>query len=214
MASNDNTAYGRYLASQGPRGFRAGMAAKTFAPIGVAMAAPAIGSLLGFGGAPAAASAPTFGLGAANTGAWATSLPALSAGGSTVAPSAGFSIGKLFGSKGAELAAGVGTTLLGQRSANKSQREANALTERTTNAQLALAERDAARELEARTLDRSDNQRRWEAEEAFRAKQFAASEEERLHARKLADELEARRAPRREMSRQALQQVGRLLGWT
>lgn len=160
---------------------------------GGAAAAPSIGSI--WGGASAAAS----------------SAPAATTGG-TVAGQ-GFSIGRLLGSKGAQLVTGLGTTLLANRAAGKAQREANALSERTTNAQMALAREQYDRENANYSADRADAERRWAAEEAFRAKQYAADEEERLHTRQLADEREARLAPRRELSRQALMRVGQILGW-
>lgn len=172
-----------------------------------AIATAGIGPMLFGGGAASGAAGSVNGL---------PIIPHAGSVASNLAPAAarqGFSIGRLLGSKGAELGAGLFTSIMGNRSASRAQRDANALTERTNAAQMALAERQFNTEQANFAADRADAIRRWEAEEAFRAKQFAAEEEERLEQRRLRDEREARLAPRREMSRQALLRVGQILGW-
>ena len=81
----------------------------------------------------------------------------------------------------------------------QSQREQEGLA-----AQLAFArEQEAARRAEAERAAAEDA-RRWAVEEENRKRQMAADEEERAFARRLAEEREARRAPRRRASADAL----------
>lgn len=54
-------------------------------------------------------------------------------------------------------------------------------------------------------------ERRWLAEQKFEQDKWRVTEDERLHTRELADQREARRAPYRAMSQQALLRLGDLL---
>lgn len=102
----------------------------------------------------------------------------------------------------------AGATIYGSRKAGQSARRAQTIQSKSDDVSLQFErERDA----EAR--------RQWEAQQQFQAKQFAAQEEERLNARKIADynqrlaeERETRRAPYRAASQAALQSLAERLG--
>lgn len=105
-------------------------------------------------------------------------------------------------------AVGAGATAYGARSAGKSARRAQDIQTRTDDQTLQF---EREREVEAR--------RQWEAQQAFQAQQFAAQEDERRWQRqqqeyqqRLIEEREARQAPYRAASQQALGRLGDILG--
>lgn len=104
-----------------------------------------------------------------------------------MAPAVGFAIAGIAGA----VASGVAA-----RSASRASRAATQAQTTSTGAALQF---EREREAEA--------QRQFDAEEAFRESQFAAQEEQRLYERRLQEEREARAAPYRQASQDALQQL-------
>ena len=94
-----------------------------------------------------------------------------------------------------------GAQVYGAKKAGQSAKRASQVTARAD---------DAAME-EAR-LEREEAKRQFDAQEAQRAKEFAASEEERVYTRRLQEEKEARQAPYRQASAAALGNLGKMLG--
>ena len=94
-----------------------------------------------------------------------------------------------------------GASVYGSKKAGDSAKRASQVTARAD---------DAAME-EAR-LEREEAKRQFDAQEAQRAKEFAASEEERVYTRRLQEEKEARQAPYRQASAAALGNLGKMLG--
>lgn len=161
--------------------------------VGAGIAAPFVApALAGLGGGAG---------GGAGTAA-ATTAPAAGAGAGSTAAAAGaagmFSPSTL---RLIELGVGVGTGVMG----NRSQTRAN---DRATRAQAEADERAYQLELQRDTEAR----RRWEAEQEFQARQFAATEEERQYRRRLEEAREARQAPYRAASAAALTRLGDLIG--
>ncbi len=105
-------------------------------------------------------------------------------------------------------AVGAGTTAYGAHAAGKSSRRASDVQAKADADTLAIErERDA------------EAKRQFDAQEAQKAKEFAASEEERAYARQQADydrqlqrDKEARLAPYRQASAAALGSLGKILG--
>lgn len=111
---------------------------------------------------------------------------------------------------GSVAAGGVaaGATVYGSKKASAASRRASDVTDR--------ANRAAEEDLRAQ---REEERRRWEAEQEQAAREFAALEEERRYTRekdeyeqRLKQEREARMAPYRQMSAQALGSLGQMLG--
>ena len=99
-------------------------------------------------------------------------------------------------------AATVGTGVMANRAQGKATKRAD------------MYQRDADRaSMEEARLQRIEDQRRWEAEQANRQREMAAADEERLFNRRLIEEREARQAPYRQASQQALQTLGGILGF-
>lgn len=91
----------------------------------------------------------------------------------------------------------------------------------TTGAVISAKSGTKSRQLQARTDDAAlaeqqtrdaEAKRQFDASQAFEVQKFAASEEQRLHDRSLADAQEARRAPYRAASQAALARLGDMLG--
>lgn len=175
-------------------------------------AAPAL-----FGGG-AAASAPSFGLGAANTGAWASGVgaaPAVAgvAGSTLPAAASGMTMGKILSSPALGLGVNSAMSIIGQRAANNATRYQTDRNAEAVAKQIALEEQRLASETSERQAQRVEDQRRWEAEEAYKAKVLAASEEERLYARAMADKRQARVDAYDPIRQRALRSVGSILGF-
>lgn len=162
----------------------------------VAAAAPAIAGAFGAGGAASLPAAATEGIG--------FSAAPVTGGGMT--------LGSIFGSRGFEAAVNAGTSLFGARAQNKANRYATDANSALMARQIAMEEARIKAQQDADAADRLDAQRRWDAEQAFQAKQFAATEEERAYNRKLLDDREARRAVYRPYSERAMRSLGALLG--
>ena len=111
----------------------------------------------------------------------------------------------------AGLAAGGAQAYGAHRQGQASTRASAATT--TANAEALRFEREQAA-ADQRRFDAEQTAKReqWAADEAFRQNQYRASEEDRLFQRMLLEQQEARRAPFREASRQALGRVGDILG--
>lgn len=103
------------------------------------------------------------------------------------------------------------TSLFGQRSQNRALDKQGAIEQQNYAQQLRMAQdNEAYRRQEAQRVA-DEERRRWTAEEGYRARQVAADEEERAFNRRLLEEREARRAPRRVASQQAMVRLGDLL---
>lgn len=106
--------------------------------------------------------------------------------------------------KMAEIGIPAVTGLIGMRSQNRALDRQSQLEQQALAEQMAYArEQEAIRRQEAERMFAED-QRRWEAEERNRARELSATEEERAYQRRLLDEREARRAPYRRASQDAL----------
>jgi len=176
--------------------------------IGGATGAGALGAMGGGAAATSAApaAAPSFGLGATNTGAWTAGVGAapgvVSAAAAPTVAGGGMTFGNLL--KAAQVGVPAVTGLIGMRSQNKALDRQSALEQQNLSEQMTMArEQEAYRRQEAERVA-AEEARRWQAEEAFRAKQWEAQERDRV-------ELEARRAPRREASQRALLRLQDLL---
>lgn len=166
---------------------------------------------LAFGAAaiPFAAAAPVlFGGGASMPAAATEGVGFSSAGGSGM----GFSLGKLLGSRGVEAIGNGVTSILGMRSQNNANRYATDVNARLTAQQIQMEQDRIARQEAADAADRADAQKRWEAEQAMKAKELAASEEERAYNRQLLDAREARRALYDPYRQNAMRSLGAILG--
>ena len=97
--------------------------------------------------------------------------------------------------------AAAGATVYGSKKAEQSAKRASQASERG----------DMAAMEEAR-LEREEGKRQFDAMEAQKAREFAASEEERVYTRRLQEEKEARQAPYRQASAAALGNLGKMLG--
>jgi hypothetical protein len=165
--------------------------------IGAMVGGPALFSAFGGGGAGAAGAASSIGTGA--TYAAPTSAAAALGGASVAgATGGGMTLGSLINSplfgKGVEGAFG----LYGSHKAGKSADRAAAYQAAADERMFAL---EVQRDAEAR--------RQWEAQQAMEKQRLDAEEEERSYRRTLDEQREARRAPYRQASQQAL---GQLLG--
>lgn len=162
----------------------------------VAAAAPAVlGAFSGGGAASGAGSA--------------ASAAGSAAGASAPAVGAGMTFGNML--KLGELGVGAATNILGQRSQNRALNQQQAIDQRNYGEQMQLArEQEAYRRAEADRVARQE-EARWQTEEAYRQKQVAADEEERAYSRRLLDEREARRAPKRAAGQAALLRLQDLL---
>jgi hypothetical protein len=195
VGMNQDTAYGNYLRSHGPRGFDW----RYLAPVAGIAAAPALGALLGGGGTAASVNGLPLVPHAAPVVAGGTS-------------GGGMTLGSLLGSRGFETGVNALTGFLGNRSQNKANRYAIDANARLTADQIRFEQERIRRQEEADALDRADAERRWNAEQALRAQQHAASEEERAYNRRLMDAREARRAVFRPYSERAMRTLGSILG--
>lgn len=110
-----------------------------------------------------------------------------------------------------QLAVPAVTGLLGMRSQSKGLNRQHQIEQANYAQQISMArENEAYRRSEAERVA-AEEAKRWSADEMFRSKQYAADEEERTYNRRLLDEREARRAPRRAASQQALYRLQDLL---
>lgn len=81
--------------------------------------------------------------------------------------------------------AGLGTAYMGQRAQNKATERAAEAQERGAAASERTITQQMEFEREQRERDRQDAERRWNAEQEFAAKQWAASEDERMFKRNI-----------------------------
>ncbi len=111
-----------------------------------------------------------------------------------------------------KLASGLWGTISGNKANANAQAATLAEQKREFDEQQRLlAENEATRKAEA--LRVSDEQaRQWEAGQQFQGQQWRSQEEQRLHDRALLDAAEARKAPRRAVSQQALMSLSQFLG--
>lgn len=155
-----------------------------------------------------AAAAPAV-LGAFSGGGAASGAAGSAAGASAPAVGAGMTFGNML--KLGELGVGAATNILGQRSQNRALNQQQAIDQRNYGEQMQLArEQEAYRRSEADRVAKQE-EARWQTEEAYRQKQVAADEEERAYSRRLMDEREARRAPKRAAGQAALLRLQDLL---
>lgn len=205
MANNfqSGTAYGRRLASDAASQ-RADFWKKTILPIAAfATGGAALGAA--GGGAAAGGAATVNGLPMAPyAGAAAMHAPAaISAGASTASRIPWLAVG----SKAADTLFGI--------YANKKQQQGNreALAyQQAKDAEAMQYEREQMAEQRRQfDLQQQAAKAQWDAQQKFQQEQFAASEEERLYNRRLQDEKEARRAPYRAASLDALNRLPSIL---
>lgn len=178
--------------------------------VGGAMAAPFVAPVFaGLGGGAGGAGATSNAIGVNSGGMFAGNgaflggtTAATGAGAGTTATAAGaagmFSPSTL---RLIELGVGTGSTFMGNRSQGRANDRASRY---QAEADQRAYELEVARDAEAR--------RRWEAEQEQRAREVAAQEEERQYRRRLEEEREARQAPYRQASQQALTRLGDLIG--
>jgi outer membrane lipoprotein SlyB len=134
----------------------------------------------------------------------AAALPAAGAagGGAGAAPASGSSFGNLLGL--GQLAAGLYGNIAGRNAQTKAAEAAAAEQARQFEIQLGLAkEAERVRQKEQARHD-AEALAQWQAQQKLAEDQWKAQEEERLYRRRLQDEAEARKAPRRAASAQAL----------
>lgn len=162
---------------------------------GVALTGGALSAAGAFGAAGGASGAASGVL--PSTTALPGAASAMGIGGA--AAGGGMTLGNILGI--GQWAAPVAGNLIASRTASRSARDANATQRAADERQYAL---EMQRDAQAR--------QQWEAEQQMAAKQWAAQEEERQYRRRIEDEREARRAPYRQMSQQAMVSLGRLLG--
>ena len=135
----------------------------------------------------------------------ASAAPAATGGAIAPAVAAGASKFSLSGLLGlANLGVGTATSLYGANKADKTARYQADLQATSVAEQMAL-ERERLAEEKSQFMTQQDELRRqWAAQQAFQAKQFAASEDERLYNRKLLEDREGRKAARATRLRQFL----------
>ena len=176
-------------------------------------AAPGIAAMVG---GPLAASAlpALFGGGAASGAAStaASTVPAV-AGSTLPAAASGMTIGKILSNPLTTLGVNSLTSILGARSANKANRYQVDRNAEAVAKQIALEEQRLAAEAEERQAQRIEDQRRWEAEEAYKAKVLAASEDDRMYNRGIEDRRQARISAYDPIRQRALRSVGSILGF-
>lgn len=193
MATNGGSPYGRYL-DQRKQDNRADFWKKTILPI----------AAFATGGAA---------LGAVGAGATAAGLPAGMApggamfGGSVAAPITATAAG-LPWLRLAEIGAGAGLNLIGQRQANKAGDRAAQIEEAAARRQEALLREQMA-----------EDRRRWEADQEQQRLDRLAADDERAYARSQSDykwaqdqAYQARRAPFRAVGRGALMSLANIAG--
>lgn len=176
-------------------------------------------ALFGGGAALSSLLAPAASAGLAGGGAVAG--PVASGAGASVAGTTGggMTLGRIFGSRGFEAGANALTSLLGMRSQNRANRYATDANSRIMADQTRLEQERIRRQEEADAADRADIERRWVAEQAQKAQEYAALQEEREYNRsisdrqlRLDDEREARRAVYRPYGVRAMRSLGSILG--
>lgn len=160
------------------------------------------------GAATGGAAAPLFGGGAAAGSAASSAAASVPA---TVPAAAGgaMNFGNLL--KLGQLAVPAVTGLFGMRSQNRALDRQSQMEQGNLNQQMEMArENEMYRRSEAARVA-AEEAKRWQAEEAFRARQLAADEEDRAYNRRLLEEREARRAPKRAAGQQAMLRLQDLL---
>lgn len=167
-------------------------------------------ALAGAGGGGVAASVDPY----ADKGPWGdwnviSHTPARG-GGSPGGSGGGFSLGSLLGV--GKLGVDAFTGIWGAKNATKTAKYQTDITAKGIQDQLALERTRLADEKAQFDVTQAELKRQWEAEQAFRAQQFAVSEEERIWRRKLEDEREARAGRRRADSLAARAKLRSLLG--
>lgn len=101
--------------------------------------------------------------------------------------------------------------MLGQRSQNKANDRAMQAQMSLTDRQLALEQQRLADERTDMLAARSEDQRRWEADEAYRRSVLEADNEERAYNRAISDRREATRAAFAPYQQMAMRRLGRYL---
>lgn len=97
--------------------------------------------------------------------------------------------------------AAAGATIYGSKKAGQSAKRASQVQQQADNAAMEEARQQ-----------RNEEKRQFDATEAHRQREFAASEEERAYTRRMHEEREARQAPYRQASAAALGNLGQILG--
>lgn len=186
MARYQDSPYGRYL-QQRDRDNRAGFMKGVVLPVAAfATGGAAMGAL---GPGSAAASVP---------GAVGSASAPLGTGAVVGSAGGGMTFGNLL--RLGELGAGLVTQGMANRSTNRQLSSDAAMRSREFDQQMALLQSQDA-----------EDRRRHDAAQAFQEMQWKASEEDRLRKIRLEDEREARRAPYRAMSQQAMLRLSDLL---
>ena len=168
------------------------------------LATAAVGGLAGAAAMPA-----LFGGGTAATVAGVPSV----AGSTVPAAASGMTIGKILSNPLTSLGVNTITSLLGARSANKANKYAVDRNAEGLARQIAMEEQRIAADAEERRLQRIEDQRRWEAEEAYKAKVLAASEDDRLLNRSILEKRQARIDAYDPLRQRAMRSVGAILGF-
>lgn len=206
---NYNTVYGRKF-NEGEKSFNR-MRNISLAAMGGIAGAGAVPALFGGGGVTSApawsmsgVSAPSFGAVPAVAGVGGSTLPAAAS---------GMTMGKILSSPLAGLGVNSAMSLLGMRSANKANKYQVDRNSEAVAKQIALEEQRLASEASERQAQRIEDQRRWEAEEAYKAKMLAASEDERLYNRSILEKRQARVDAYDPIRQRALRSLGSILGF-
>lgn len=165
--------------------------------VGAGLGAGALSAAGVFGGAAGASSSSAIGTGAVAPTAAASAGAAVP--GATGA--GGMTLGSFFSSPWLGPAINAGTNLYGMH-AQGSAAKRSAEMQARADAEMLAYQRERDTQME----------RQWQAQQEFEARKFAASEEERLHSRGLADAREARQAPYREASVAALGRLRDMIG--
>lgn len=151
-------------------------------------AAAGAGGAAGAAGAGAAGAAGAGAAGAAAAGAGT----AAAAGGAAAAAGAGASMGASWMPSVIQGIAGLGAAGMGMRAQTRSAEAAARAAESGAASSERLMREQMAFEREQRAAEQAQAQARWEAEQAFLAKQWDASEEERLYQRQRQEAMDAR----------------------
>lgn len=190
--ANDDTAYGNYLRSNGPRGFDWRYAA----PVAGMAALPALAAIGGgsaAAGAAAAPSAPAAGGYGALFGGNGAFLGGAAPHVATTA--ARFSLPNIL--RLAEVGVPAVTGLIGMHAQNKANTRQFAAEQGNYNQQLQFArEQESERKAEAARVA-AEEARRWAIDQQNQQRQMAAADEERAFQRRLVEEREARNQQRR-----------------
>lgn len=175
---NQQSAYGNYVRTHGPRGFDWRYPAIA---LGAPLAGAGVQALMAGGGAAGGAASASSAVTGGSTAipAGFSYAPAAAAGGG--AAGGGMTLGQFMNI--ANLGVGIGTSIYGQRSQNRALQQ-----------QMQLQRDQYAAQMQADAQARDEDKRRWEASQANLVRQMAAEDEERAFNRRLIEEREQRMA--------------------